>query len=82
MRWSIRNQILIPLIGIQAVAVTAATLVTATLAARRSEREIIGRLNDVLDTLGHGSFPYTGSVLAKMRGLSGAHFIAGETRVR
>ena len=76
MRWSIRNQILIPLIGIQAVAVTAATLTTATLAAGRSEREIIGRLNEVLDTLEHGSFPYTGSVLAKMRGLSGAHFIA------
>ena len=55
---------------------TAATLTTATLAASRSEREIIGRLNDVLDTLGHGNFPYTGSVLAKMRGLSGAHFIA------
>jgi signal transduction histidine kinase len=76
MRWSIRNQILVPLIGIQAVAVTAATLTTATLAAGRSEREIIGRLNDLLDTLEHGSFPYTRSVLAKMRGLSGAHFIA------
>ncbi len=76
MRWSIRNQILVPLIGIQAVAVTAATLITATMAASRSEREIIGRLNGVLDTLEHGSFPYTRSVLAKMRGLSGAHFIA------
>ena len=76
MRWSIRNQILVPLIGIQAVAVTAATLTTATMAASRGEREIIGRLNDLLDTLEHGSFPYTRSVLAKMRGLSGAHFIA------
>ena len=75
MRWSIRNQILIPLIGIQAVAVTAATVTMATLAARRSEREIIGRLNDVVDTLMHGNFPYTESVLARMRGLSGAHFI-------
>jgi signal transduction histidine kinase len=75
MRWSIRNQILIPLIGIQAVAVTAAALVTATLAATRVEREIIGRLNGVLSTLGHGNFPYTSSVLARMHGLSGAHFI-------
>ena len=80
MRWSIRNQILIPLIAIQAVAVTAATVATATLAASRSEQEIIGRLNEVLGTLEHGNIPYTGSVLAKMRGLSGAHFIAwGET---
>jgi signal transduction histidine kinase len=76
MRWSIRNQILIPLIAIQVIAVTVATVTTATLAAGRSEREIIARLNDVLETLEHGSFPYTGAVLAKMRGLSGAHFIA------
>ncbi len=75
MRSSIRNQILIPLIGIQAVAVTAATVTVATLAATRTEREIISRLNDVLDTLGHGNFPFTASVLARLRGLSGAHFI-------
>jgi signal transduction histidine kinase len=74
MRFSIRNQILIPIIGIQAVAVTAVTLATATLAANRSEREISARLNGVIDTLGHANFPYTASVLAKMRGLSGAHF--------
>jgi signal transduction histidine kinase len=82
MRWSIRNQILVPLIGIQAVAVTAATLTTATTAASRSEREIIGRLNDVVGTLAHGSFPYTESVLAQMRGLSGAHFIAWDAEGR
>jgi signal transduction histidine kinase len=76
MRWSIRNQILIPLLGIQAVAVTAATVTTATLAVRRSEREIVNRLSGLVDTLSHGNFPYTESVLERMRGLSGAHFIA------
>jgi len=76
MRWSIRNQILVPLIAIQAVAVTATAITTATLAARRSERQIIDRLNGVIDTLGHANFPYTASVLARMRGLSGAHFVA------
>jgi signal transduction histidine kinase len=76
MRWSIRNQILVPLIAIQAVAVTATAITTATLAARRSERQIIDRLNGVIDSLGHANFPYTASVLAKMRGLSGAHFVA------
>ena len=80
MRWSIRNQILVPLLVIQAVAVTAATVTTAALAARRSEREIISRLNDVADTLGHGNFPYTESVLDRMRGLSGAHFIVVDAR--
>ena len=76
MRWSIRNQILVPLIAIQAIAVAAIAIATATLAARRSERQIIDRLNGVIDTLGHANFPYTASVLAKLQGLSGAHFIA------
>jgi signal transduction histidine kinase len=76
MRWSIRQQILVPLIAIQAAAVMAITITTATLAARRSEQQIISRLNGVIDTLGHANFPYTRSVLTQMRGLSGAHFVA------
>ena len=76
MRWSLRNQILVPLIGIQALAVAAATLTTATLAARRSERELIGRLGGVVNSLGHANFPYTKSVLDRMRRLSSAHFVA------
>jgi signal transduction histidine kinase len=75
MHWSIRNQILIPLIAIQAIAVAAIAITTAALAARRSERQIIDRLNGVIDTLVHGGFPYTAGVLAKMHGLSGAEFI-------
>ncbi len=75
MQFSIRNQILIPILGIQVVAVTAITLTTAWLAAGRSEREIAGRLNGVIEALGHANFPLTSSVLGKMRGLSGAHFV-------
>jgi signal transduction histidine kinase len=76
MRWSIRQQILVPLIAIQVVAMTTITITTATLAARRSQRQIIGRLNGVIETLEHVNFPYTASVLARMWGLSGAHFVA------
>jgi signal transduction histidine kinase len=76
MRWSIRSQILVPLIAIQAVAVAAIAIATATLAARRSERQIVDRLNGFIDALGDASFPYTPVVLARMRGLSGAHFAA------
>ena len=79
MKWTIRNQILIPLIVIQGVAVLVVTTTTATLAARRSERQVIDRLNGVIETLGHASFPYTWSVLSKMRGLSGAEFVAYAT---
>lgn len=58
------------------MAVFAITMTTATLAARRSERQVIDRLNGVIESLGHANFPYTASVLSKMRGLSGAEFIA------
>ncbi len=76
MRWSIRNQILIPLIAIQAVDVAAIAITTATLAARRSQRQIVDRLNGVIDALDNASYPYTGVVLTRLRGLSGAHFVA------
>jgi signal transduction histidine kinase len=71
---SIRNQILVPLIAIQSAAVATVAVTAATLAARRSEYQLIGRLNSVIETVGHSNFPYTESVLTKMRGLSGAHF--------
>src|SRR4051794_16455727 len=76
LRWSIRNQILIPLIAIQGATVCAITLTTAELTARRSERQVIGRLNGVIATLGQANFPYTQIVLSQMKGLSGAEFIA------
>lgn len=76
MRWSIRNQILVPLIAIQLAAVLVITVTAATLAARRSGRQVVERVHGVIDALGRANFPYTGSVLSKMQGLSGAHFIA------
>lgn len=76
MRWSISSQILVPLITIQVAAVAAIAITTATLAARRSERQIVDRLNGVIHALGDASFPYTDVVLNRMRGLSGAHFAA------
>ena len=74
MRFSIYNQIAIPIIGIQALAVTVITIAAAWLAAGRGEREIVARLNGVIDTIGHANFPLTASVLDRMRGLSGANF--------
>ncbi|MFO0953228.1 MAG: HAMP domain-containing sensor histidine kinase [Isosphaeraceae bacterium] len=78
MRLSIRDQVLIPLVTIQALTVCAITAATATLAARRNERQIIDRVNGVVGALGHTNFPYTRAVLARMRGLSGAEFVAYE----
>ncbi len=82
MRWSIRNQILIPLVSIQAMAVVSITLTSAYLAAMRSERQILDRLNGVDAALGHANFPYTATVLARMRNLSGAEFVASDASGR
>lgn len=76
MRWSIRNQILIPLVLIQATASCAVAMAAANLAANRSEREVIDRLNGVVEAIRRANFPYTAAVLAGMRGLSGAEFVA------
>lgn len=83
MRRSIRNQILVPLVAIQGAAIVATSGASAVLAARRSEREIVDRLDGVIATLGRSNFPHTAGVLGQMRGLSGAHFVAldGEGRV-
>lgn len=77
---SLRNQILVPLVMLQVVATAAIAVSSATLAARRTEREIVDRLNGVVAALGDASFPFTSSVLARMQGLSGAHFIAYDSQ--
>ncbi len=82
MHCSLRNRILIPLIAIQSVAVTVTALAMASLAARRGESQVVDRLNGVIDALGHTNFPHTASVLARMNGLSGAHFVAYDAQRR
>jgi signal transduction histidine kinase len=76
MRWSIREQVLVPIIAIQTVTVVAITLASVALAARRAERQVVERLNGVVDVLTHSSFPLTEGILARMHGLSGARFVA------
>lgn len=82
MKWPIRNQVLIPvaLILLAAVAVTAFS--AAFVAARRVELSTVAQLNQVIDTLGRTSFPYSENVLLQMRGLSGAEFVALDERGR
>ena len=76
MRRSIRQQVLVPILTIQTVALAAITIASVALAARRTERQIVDRLNGVVDVLDRSNFPLTGAVLARMKGLSGADFVA------
>ncbi len=83
MRWPIRNQIFFPFAALLALAVFVIAVTSSILAARRYREVQNGQLARVLDTLGGADFPYTDTVLRKMRGLSGAEFVvlndAGET---
>lgn len=76
MRWSIRNQILLPFVGVVLLAVVAMTAVAAVAAARQRDAQTLSQLQNVLATLEHTSVPYNSAVLVKLRGFSGAHFIA------
>ena len=80
MWWPIRNQIFIPFALILLAAVTTIAVSAAILAARRSERHTATQLNQVIQTLGESSFPYSQPVLEKMRGLSGAEFVLFDNR--
>jgi len=73
-RWSIRNQILIPFATLQILAVAALTLMATLFSVQRVERETNRRLESVVTTLRDSSFPLTENVLRQMRGLSGAEF--------
>ena len=58
------------------LAVASIAVTTAVLAARRSAEERIDQLHRVESTLADAGFPFTQNVLGKMRGLSGAEFVA------
>jgi signal transduction histidine kinase len=76
LRWPIRYQIFVPFAALVLLAVASIAVTTAVLAARRSAEERIDQLHRVESTLGDAGFPFTQSVLGKMRGLSGAEFVA------
>ena len=70
MRWSIRQQVLVPIVAIQTLSIAAITIVSMALAARRTERQIVERLSGVVDALGGSNFPLTDGILARMHSLS------------
>ncbi|HUG91369.1 MAG TPA: HAMP domain-containing sensor histidine kinase [Planctomycetaceae bacterium] len=77
MWWPIRNQILVPFAGLLLACVAVISVTAAVLAARRAEQATVAGLNQVIETLGRSSFPlHAASVLERMKGLSGAEFVA------
>ncbi|MEZ6051702.1 MAG: HAMP domain-containing sensor histidine kinase [Planctomycetaceae bacterium] len=75
MRWPIRNQILLPFLAIQSIAIVAIAVTTSWVAVTDVEDRIETQLASVSATLGHATFPLTPTVLNQLRALSGAEFL-------
>ena len=75
MRWPIRRQLLVPMVGVVLLAGILATIITAAGLAVRVRNEQREDLRRVVKTLGEANFPLTGPVLAQVKGLSGAELV-------
>ena len=77
MRWSIRQQVLVPIVAIQSLTIAAITIASVALAARRTERQIVERLSGVVE--GAGRIPLSldrGRSGQDAQPLGGARFVA------
>lgn len=75
MRWPLRYQILIPMVGIMVCAIVAVTLLHAWLATNQIKLQIRDQFRQIAYTLNEGTFPLTDAVLNQTKGLSGADFV-------
>ncbi|MBN2578603.1 MAG: HAMP domain-containing histidine kinase [Pirellulales bacterium] len=78
MRWSIRLQLLLPMVSAVLLASFLATGITAYWIARRVRVEQAERMRRTVQTLADATFPLTDKVLDQMSGLSGAEFVLME----
>jgi signal transduction histidine kinase len=74
MRWSIRNQILVPLLLLLAGLVGVCTW-TAQESAQRARERIAAQVDGIVNTLSDARFPLNQHVLDQMKGFSGADYL-------
>src|SRR5262249_52953519 len=74
MRWSIRYQLLVPLLTLLLGVVGISTW-SALASAGRARQQIETQVRHVARTLSESSFPLKENVLEQMKGLSGAEFL-------
>lgn len=75
MRWSIRFQLLLPMVAITTLPLVGLTIVCGWLTAEELRRQGRDNATRVSETLVRSGFPLTDNVLTQLRGLSGAEFI-------
>ena len=74
MRWSIRYQLLIPLL-LLLVSIAGISTWTAMASARRARNQIENQVRNVVRTLNDSNLAVAPNWLAEMRGLSGAEYL-------
>ncbi|WP_298861212.1 HAMP domain-containing sensor histidine kinase [uncultured Gimesia sp.] len=75
MRWPLRYQILIPMVGIMICAIVSVTLCHAYLSTNQIKLQIRDQFRQIAHTLNDATFPLTVAVLNQTKGLSGADFV-------
>ncbi|RMF91618.1 MAG: sensor histidine kinase [Planctomycetota bacterium] len=78
MRWSIRHQLLLPMLGITIVPMILLVLVCGFLASRELQEQDASQVGRLGETLAAAEFPLTEHVLLQLRGLSGAEFVLAD----
>ncbi len=81
MRWSIRYQLLIPLLTLLA-GIAGISTWTAMSSAQRARRQIESQVRNVVRTLSEAKLPVAPNWLAEMRGLSGAEYLLVDSEGR
>ena len=76
MRWPLRRQILLPMVGILLLTVGVVSALNAWLATARVQQQLQTQLAEVIQTFAATNIPLTARVLQQTRGLSGAEFVA------
>lgn len=74
-RHSIQRQIVGPVTGMLALTVVIVSLLCAYLSTRELERSLVAQIERLTRIMSESSFPLSSNVLARMRELSGAHFV-------
>ncbi len=76
MRWSIRNQIMLPVGALVLASVLGTSFISAYFVARQSDRHSFLQLHALVKTLSQSRIPFSAQVLQNIKGLSGAEFVA------
>ncbi|MDZ7619324.1 MAG: hypothetical protein U1E05_20180, partial [Patescibacteria group bacterium] len=82
MRWPVRIQLLLLMLGVVGLGIVLTTLTSAYLAVREASRYQAESLDRVVRTLTAANYPLSQPVLEHVSGLSGAQFVVLDGRNR